>query len=351
MDYDTGRVLWEKNAREPMAMASTTKIMTALLVIESGRLGETAVVSKRAAGAAPVKMNLSPGEKIPVVDLLYALMLQSSNDAAVAVAEHIGGTVENFCRAMTKRAAMIGAFDTVFVTPNGLDSGDHHSTAYDMALITREALRNKTFVAIINTDGYTAKSDRQTYGVINKDRFLREFDGAIGVKTGFTGKAGQCFVGAARRGGVQLISVVLASGWGAAGKERKWTDTKAIMRYGFETYATAEAVEAGGSAGTFAVGASRDGAARAVFADGVTFPFCREPGEVTVDVRLRGDVNAPVAPGCLVGAATVLIDGKPYRTVGVVAAEGVERFDFDACVRKTITCWIRLPKLDNLWMR
>ncbi|MCL2461450.1 MAG: D-alanyl-D-alanine carboxypeptidase, partial [Defluviitaleaceae bacterium] len=221
MDYKTGRVLWEKNADEPMAMASTTKIMTAIVALESGKLDEIATVSARAASAPQVKLGLSKGEKVRVSDLLYPLMLESANDSAVAVAEAISGSVEGFCAAMTRRAKELGAKDTVFETPNGLDLGNHHSTAYDMAMITRHALSMSAFVELVNTKSAEIKSDRRTYTLNSKNRLLDEYDGANGVKTGFTGKAGHCFVGAARRGDMQLISVVLDSS-----KQGKWADTK-----------------------------------------------------------------------------------------------------------------------------
>ena len=145
IDAETGRILWGKNENEPLAMASTTKIMTAILAIEEGNLNDTVAVSKKATKAPPVKMFLKEGEEIKLKELLYALMMQSSNDAAVAIAEHISGDVEIFCNMMTEKAKQLGAKNTVFKTPNGLDSGDHHSTAYDMALIARYALKNKTF--------------------------------------------------------------------------------------------------------------------------------------------------------------------------------------------------------------
>ncbi|MCL2415667.1 MAG: D-alanyl-D-alanine carboxypeptidase, partial [Defluviitaleaceae bacterium] len=225
MDFETGRVLWEKNAHEPMAMASTTKIMTAILAIELGNLKDEVVVSRRAEIAPRVKMYLRKGEIIALGDLLHALMLQSSNDAAVAIAEHIGGDVENFCIMMTAKAKEIGAENTVFETPNGLDGENHHSTAYDMALIARYALQNPKFNELINTPQTEVKSSRATYNIINKNRLLREFDGANGVKTGYTGKAGHCFVGSALRDEMQLISVAFACGWGQRGKEQKWIDT------------------------------------------------------------------------------------------------------------------------------
>ncbi len=236
MDFETGRILWEKNGDSPFAMASTTKIMTAITAIEKGNLDDTVTVSQRAATAPPTKMKLTKGEKIKLENLLYALMLESANDSAIAISEHIGKTVENFCSYMTQKAKDIGAKDTVFETPNGLDKGNHHSTACDMAKITRYALKNKTFRDIISTPSISFKSDKKSYSVTNKNRLLREYAGATGVKTGFTGKAGHCFVGSAKQNEMELISVVLASGWGKKGKEQKWIDTKNILNYGFQNY-------------------------------------------------------------------------------------------------------------------
>ena len=242
MDGESGRVLWGKNETEPLTMASTTKIMTAILVLEQGNLDDMVTVSTRAANSPEVHMHLTTGEKIREEDLLYAMMLKSYNDAAVALAEHIGGSVEEFCNQMTEKAKEIGAEDTVFGSPNGLDGHltfeQHHSTAKDMALIARYALQNDKFVEIINTPSVALplKGEGKNYFVANTDRFLQEYPGAIGVKTGYTNKAGQCFVGAAKRDDITLITTVLASGWGTEGKEQKWKDTKTLMNYGFENY-------------------------------------------------------------------------------------------------------------------
>ena len=236
VDGDTGRILWGKNENKPMAMASTTKIMTALVALENSDITKETTVSKNATLASPVKMHLAVGEKLTIEQLLYAMMLQSYNDSAVAVAEAVGGSVEKFCTMMNEKAKEIGCSDTVFETPNGLDKGNHHSTAEDMSKIGVYALKNQNLMKIMNTRDYTFKSSKTTYSFVNKDRLLSEYEGAIGMKTGFTGKAGHCFVGAANRGDITLVSVVLASGWGTAGKSRKWIDTKALLNYGFNNY-------------------------------------------------------------------------------------------------------------------
>lgn len=343
MDFETGRVLWEKNSHAPMAMASTTKIMTAVTAIENGNLEDTVKVSRRAQNTAPVKMFLKEGEEIKLKYLLYALMLQSSNDAAVAIAEHIGGSVEKFCELMTENAKKLGAEDTVFVTPNGLDSGDHHSTAYDMALIARYALKNEVFNEIINTKNISFKSSRANYDVINKNRLLSEFDGANGVKTGFTGKAGHCFVGSAKRGDMQLISVVLASGWGNKGKEQKWVDTKRILNYGFDNFKYYEAVCTGDDAGEVDVTRAKEKEVGLVFGGG--FKVCvknGDEGKINVVKNIPQNVEAPLENGGKVGTADVLIDGQIVGSVDIVSERAVLRHDFNTSLKKIIARWLNL---------
>ena len=235
IDGKTGRLLWGKNADAPLAMASTTKIMTAILVLERASLTEVVTVSKNAAQQPKVHMSLQEGEQWQVGDLLSAMLLRSYNDAAVALAEQTSGSVAKFCAEMTKKAKEIGARDTVFGSPNGLDSHltaeQHHSTAYDMALIGAYALENETFREIIaQQEIYVSDlTGKHPCSVTNADRFLQEYSGALGIKTGYTNRAGHCFVGAAERDGVRLVSAVLGSGWGDVGKQKKWTDTKALM--------------------------------------------------------------------------------------------------------------------------
>jgi len=349
MDFDTGRVLWEKNAREPLAMASTTKIMTCIVALENAVLSDTVTISKRAAAAPDVQMNLQAGETIPLEHLLYAMMLQSSNDAAVAVAEHVGGSVENFCRMMTEKALALGAADTVFETPNGLDAGEHHSTAYDLAVIARYALQNETFLKIIQTPAYTAVSSRTVYGVTNKNRLLRELSGAQGIKTGFTGKAGHCFVGAAERDGLRLISVVLGSGWGAHGKEQKWVDTKHLLQYGFAAYKQAEVLAADADAGVLPIKRARQDSVPLYFAESVTIPMTEAERE-SVDIRVnRPDMRrAPVAEGEVVGTADIIINGAVYKTVAIRAAEGAERHDLKTSLEKVLSTYLGLGAVEEV---
>lgn len=346
MDADTGRVLWERKSDVPMAVASTTKIMTAILAIESQRLDETAVVSNHAASAPKVKLGLKKGEEYKLGDLLYPLMLQSSNDAAVVIAEHIGGSVEGFAEMMNEKAQELGAKNTKFVTPNGLDENDNHSTAYDMALITAYALDNQDFVKLINTKEYSFSSINkgQSFNAYNKNRLLNEYEGAIGVKTGFTGKAGNCFVGAAQRDDMRLISVVLGSGWGTAGKQQKWIDTKRLLNYGFDNYNMKQILDKDMAVGIVKILHSKEGEVMAqTCEDGFAMLSAEEEGDLKTSARLIQSVEAPVKKGQVLGEITVSTsNGEVLLTSELTAKEDISRHDLITSAKKTINLWLNL---------
>jgi len=343
MDAVSGRVLWEKDAHKPLAMASTTKIMTAIIALEQGNLADTVTVSRRAEIAPRVKMYLTEGEEISLGGLVHALMMQSSNDAAVAIAEHISGSVEEFCAAMTTKARQLGAHNTIFETPNGLDAENHQSTAYDMAIITRYALSNTMFLEIINTPQKTVTSNRTTYNIVNKNRLLHEFEGANGVKTGYTGKAGHCFVGAARREGMQLISVVFASGWGTKGKEQKWIDTKRLLNYGFDNFNNEVVVSEGDAAGCLSVTRSKTPLIQLYYGDSVMLPI--NVGG-TDDVQLvpffPSSMQAPIADNQAVGEARIYIGEDYFASIPIYTSDSADRHDLKTSMEKVLREFLRL---------
>ena len=346
VDGKTGRVLWEKNADKELANASTTKIMTCMLALESGRLDETVTVSSNAAIQPKVKMGLSTGEKLRLGDLLYPLMLQSSNDAAVAIAEHLGGDVESFCNMMNERAEELGAVNTCFETPNGLDSGNHHSTAYDMAVIARQALQTEGFKDIISTLQKEIKSDRCTYSVVNKNRLLREYDGAIGIKTGFTGKAGNCFVGAAERDGMQLISVVLGSGWGNVGKERKWIDTKNILNYGFENFDYYTLCSDGDIIAEIPVEKSYGKKIKTAVSGTIILPLSKAEKEALyVELDMPETATAPVSKGDVIGRILFKTDSETtVAECNITAENSAEKKNMKTTAEMLIKHWINAQK-------
>ena len=236
-DGEAGRVLYEKNGYEVLPMASTTKIMTLLVVLEHTEPTDIVTVSQNAAKQPDVQLNMNTGEQYYVGDLCYSLMLESHNDTAVALAEHVGGSVEGFAVLMNAKAKALGAYSAHFVTPNGLDAEGHGITAADLAKIAAYAVKQEDFRKITTTQShtFTELTKGHSFTVNNKDAFLSMMEGAIGVKTGFTGKAGYCFVGAVEREDRLLISVVLASGW-PPHKTYKWSDTRLLMNYGLENF-------------------------------------------------------------------------------------------------------------------
>ena len=347
IDGKTGRLLWEKNGEKPFAMASTTKIMTAILVLENADLEDTVTISKNAAHQPEVHMDLKEGEQWKVRDLLSAMMLRSYNDAAVALAEHVSGSVEKFCAQMTKKAEEIGAKDTVFGSPNGLDShltdAQHHSTAYDMSLIAAYALENETFREIIAQPEISVADieGKHICNATNADRFLKEYSGALGIKTGYTNKAGHCFVGAAEREDVLLISTVLGSGWGDAGKQKKWTDTKALMDYGFDTFHTYEAVAKGTVLGEVKLIDSPVEQVETVLAEGYTALFSEEEIEnLRLETDLPKEVQAPVEKGERLGKATLWLGEEKLAEIDLLAEEGAPTF----------TLMERLYRLAENWL-
>ena len=232
MEVQSGRVLFEHNKNKKLPMASCTKIMTALLAVENGDLDKQIEVPPEACGVEGSSIYLRPKEKITLKELVYGLMLQSGNDCAVAIAHEIAGNTENFATLMNKKARKLGAFNTNFVTPNGLHDENHYTTAYDLGLIACEAMKNKTFKTIVGTQSIKISNDGYEYKreIKNKNKLLKMMQGANGVKTGYTKKAGRCFVGSATRDGMSLVSVLLNCG-------PMFEEAQNLLEYGFEHFA------------------------------------------------------------------------------------------------------------------
>lgn len=342
VEVDSGRILWGKAEEQPLAMASTTKIMTAVVVLEYGKLDEIVTVSKLAAAAPKVKMNLQAGEEIKLNDLLHALMLQSSNDAAVAIAEHISGSVEEFCVAMTTKAHQLGAVNTIFETASGLDKGSHQSTAADLAIITRYALQNPDFRKLIATPSWQATSSHKSYQITNKNRLLNEYEGAFGVKTGFTNKAGHCFVGAAEKGEMELVSVVLASGWGNRGKEQKWVDTKRLLNYGFENFEMQNIVGENDVAGILEVTRTKTPQISLHYGEGITIPVRIDGEQIDLTAHFPTQMQAPVEAGMEIGEGRLYINGKHFVSIPIYTAESAERHDLKTSLEKVIREFLRI---------
>ena len=317
MDARTHKVLYAKTAHEKLPMASTTKIMTAILAIEAGNLDALVTVPQEAYGVEGSSMYLRLGEQISMRDLLYGLMLVSGN-AAVAIAVHVGGSVEGFAALMNAKAASLGAHNTHFVTPNGLPDPDHYTTAYDLALIACYAMQNETFREIVGTTYYQTTTGEIARTVKNKNKILWEYEGGNGVKTGYTMAAGKCLVFAAEREGMQLVGVVLNC-------PDMFPSAKRLLDYGFETYQQETLVAAderiarvrvtGGKKNALEVAAKNDIIILVKDGDSTT---------VRTVVNLAGPVEAPVEKGDVLGTLEVWEDGRVLAETELVAAETVE---------------------------
>jgi D-alanyl-D-alanine carboxypeptidase (penicillin-binding protein 5/6) len=240
IDVETGEILYEKNIHQRRSPASTTKIMTGILAIEEGNLEAEVTTSPRAAAEGGSSIYLSAGEKLKLRELVYGLLMGSGNDAAVAIAEHIAGSVSNFALLMNQKAREIGALHTTFKNPNGLPQGGHLTTAYDLAQITRYALQNRIFSKVVGTYKKRIPWPNNSWDRIltNTNKLLTRSEMVDGVKTGYTRRAGKCLVASATKNGRRLVSVVLKSG-------DIWQDSLDLLNYGFDSSRAEKVVEKG----------------------------------------------------------------------------------------------------------
>ncbi len=307
---DTGSVLYEKNADERLLIASTTKIMTALVALENADPAERVTVTKAHCGAEGSSIYLRPGETCTVEALLYGLLLASGNDAALALAEHVGGSVDDFVALMNEYALQLGMRDTHFANPHGLDAEDHFSTAADLAVLTREAMRNETFARIVASHEYLF-ADRV---LVNHNKLLWRLDGCTGVKTGYTKAAGRCLVSCAERNGLRLICVTLSDG-------QDWADHTALMEWGFANWQYRQSFE-GNVAASVPVVSGRADAVGVVTAVPSRLLVPASAG-LQIRLELPRFVYAEVRAGEHAGTLTVYVDGEARLREELVFAETV----------------------------
>ena len=337
IERETGRVLLSHCPEEPLPMASTTKVMTALMALEYGRLDEMVTVGKNAYGVPGTSIYLGLGERISLRDLLYGLMLASGNDAAVAIAEHIGGEVDTFCRMMTQRAAELGCKDTVFVNPNGLPARGHHTTAHDLALIARQAMSYPLFREIVSTRRASIPWEGRSYHRVlnNKNRLLSTYEGATGIKTGYTRAAGRCLVFGARRDGLEVIGVVLNCG--------DWFDEAArLMDLAFERYELFTALDEGETLRALPVENARQDAAYVCAGGKLCAPV--EKGVVpAVEYDMPEKLEAGMHLGDTVGQARLTLNGETVAAVPLVLREELLYCDYAFELERLFQHWTAVP--------
>ncbi len=424
MDADSGRVLYGKNQDSALAMASTTKIMTCILVLENVSLEEELTVSAYAASMPKVKLYIQKGERYTVRDLLYSLMLESHNDSAVALAEHVGRqflpkelqakeaaeytaeesrqAVAAFAMLMNRKASELGCENTWFITPNGLDATetivleeggtlqkDHCTTAAELARIMAYCIKESdqagTFLEITRAPSYSFYANDRSFSCANHNAFLQMMDGALTGKTGFTNKAGYCYVGALERDGRTFVVALLACGW-PNNKSYKWSDTKELMQYGIDNYFYRSFAEEGtafeeeslkpipvaegqtknlgdqayvdvriadrqssreggagkeggsesgspgnGKTASASVHGEAQGGGSGEWVEGL---LLKEGEEIRVEHKVKGSLTAPVAAGTTVGWIDYVVDGTIYKRELIVTARDVEQINSRWCIQQ-----------------
>lgn len=333
MDAESGKVLYGKSQNHKMPNASTTKILTCLYILEHCDIEQTAKVSRNAAVQPKVRLGVREGETYKVKDLLYGLMLESYNDCAVVLAEYAAGNVKKFEKQVNQMAEKIGTSNTHFVTPNGLDGidkdGRHETTAYDLAKIMARCIKNKQFLKITQTKQYTFmdSSRKRTFTCSNHNALLFSMEGAISGKTGYTSKAGYCYVGAIRQKNMTMTLAVLASGW-PPHKTYKWKDVRKLVQYTTDHYEKREIVadisqikEINVKDGLKQKILLKTGNPKAVF-------LVKKTDNIKIESILPSSIDAPVKQGQKVGEIRYLINEKSQKIVPIYAKENVKRKDY-----------------------
>lgn len=406
LDGESGRVLYGKAENEPMPNASTTKVLTCILALENCELGETVTISDYAASMPKVKLGAMRGESYGVKQLLYSLMLESHNDSAVALAEHVGKrsvpalaqkeekefskeesmqAVKAFADLMNQKAREIGCKDAYFITPNGLDAEEivcfedgsngvltHHVTATDLAKILAYAIlkspEKEEFLEITREPDYSFTANKRAFSFLNHNGFLSMMQGAISGKTGFTGKAGYCYVGALESEGRVFVVALLACGW-PNNRTYKWKDTKTLMNYGLENFRRLDLrddkilvqenilpeIRVLGGRGTEIdqlVSAKLRIQERTEAREGQTTSgvLLREGEELRTEILLPKELTAPVREGQILGEIRYVVGEELLQTECVIAAESVEKIDFAWCLKQVTRLYLGLGRKET-WLK
>ncbi len=337
-DRDSKRILYGKCENERCAMASTTKIMTAIIVIENGNLNETVEISSKSANTGGSRLGLKKGDKIKKIDLLYGLLMCSGNDAAVALAENISGSVEEFAILMNNKAKELKLVNTNFVTPHGLDQPEHYTTAYELAKLTDYALTNKLFADIVNTKNYVVNINDFPKNIHNTNELLGVLEGVNGVKTGFTNGAGRCLVTSASRSNMNIICVVL----GADTKKIRTSDSVKLIEYAYREYELIELkqkiekgfeewnendskyikIEKGKQIPKYKIAELKN----------TKIPIKKnEIKNLEVVVKNLKELKAPIKKETIIGNIKILIKNKEIYSVNILVEDNVEKnavFDY-----------------------
>lgn len=341
MDAESGKILYEKSKDQKMPNASTTKILTCLYILKHCDLDQMAEVSKNAAMQPKVRLGVREGEKYKVKDLLYGLMLESYNDCAVVLAEHAEGSVKKFEKRMNQMAENLGTLNTHFVTPNGLDGidkkGRHETTAQDLAKIMARCIKNQQFLEITQTKQYTFTdgSRKRRFICNNHNALLSSMQGVISGKTGYTSKAGYCYVGAVKQKNMTMTFSVLASGW-PPHKTYKWKDVRKLVQYATDHYERREIIADTSKIKEISIKNGlkekvllKTGNLKAAF-------LVKKTDKIKIESILPSFIDAPVKEGQKVGEIKYLINGKSQKSVPIYTKQSVKQKDYRYYFEKII---------------
>lgn len=332
MESSTNRVLTSHNAYVKAPMASTTKIMTAITAIEACNIDEVITIPRAACGVEGSSIYLEAGEKLSIRHLLYGLMLQSGNDCATAIALHVGKSIEGFSKMMNDKAQILEAFDTSFANPHGLDAPNHYTTAYDLALISCYAMKNQTFKEIVGTKRIKIPFSTREYDrvIVNKNKMLQNFDGATGIKTGFTKKAGRCLVTSAQRNGMELVCVVLNCG-------PMWETTAKYMNLMFEKYQMHTILKPYEFWGEVSVSNRKDKKIGCYSQEEFKYPIATgEESGITERLELPGIIKAPMKKNAEIGKIKYYRNNELIFSAKIYTINSIENMTFLEALEKII---------------
>ena len=343
VEISTGRIIYEKNSTKQMFPASTTKILTAILVLENCQLTDMVTVRESALSNIPqgyVTCNLQPGEVLSIKDLLYALMIPSANDAAYVLAEHVAGSVDAFSTMMNDKARELGCTSSHFVNPNGIHDEAHYSTAYDLYLIANYCMKNPTFREIVATTEYTLPA---TEKYPSEDRILKTtndlirpntkgyFKNAIGIKTGYTSKAGNCLVAGASRDGLEFISVVLNGGITDSGENARYADSKKLFNYAYDNFTLTKIIEKNSFVQSIEVekATKETKTLDLIIDENITVVNNKSinMNDVIPEIKLVENIEAPIAAGQKIGTIKYKVDDIEY-SANLLAKTDVVRVNY-----------------------
>jgi D-alanyl-D-alanine carboxypeptidase (penicillin-binding protein 5/6) len=341
MDYNTGEIIYEKNLNERLAPASVTKVMTLLLgmeALETGKikLNDDVSVSDHASGMGGSQVFLEAGEIQKVEELFKAICLRSANDASVALAEYIAGSEEVFVKMMNDKAKALGMKDTNFMNCSGLPSENHYTSAYDIALMSKELLKHNKihdWLTVYMYDLKVGKTKSSVQTMVNTNRLIKEYEGANGIKTGSTNEAGFCLSGSAKRGNLQLIAVIM----GSETSKIRFDESKRLLDYGFANYDSITVGRKGDVLGKVSVEKGKSAFIEAMLEkDSYILLPKGDKGKVDKEIVLPEHVNAPINAGDEVGLLIVRLEGKEVDKVKLVAKSNVEKANLANILKKTL---------------